>query len=288
MNPRPTASSRAWLALFLLACGGSVALALVLALAHSVGALSWPRVATLDFSGWRALFSGQRFWQALLYSVSLTAITLLLALVIALALLAALGTHLRKPLLGRALFLPLAVPGVVAALMATSLLGDSGCLSRLAHGLGWVTTPAQFPALIFDPAGRGIVLTHLAMITPLFVLLFDRLAEYARVPLLMRQAEALGATRWQAWRRIGIPLLLSQARTVIAVYGVALLGAYELPLLIGAAQPAMVSVTIARAIGGYDLAQRPLGYAMASLYLTLLIVAWAMLTWRPGRSAVQG
>ena len=288
MNPRLTASNRAWLALFLLACGGSVALALVLALAHSVGALSWPRATTFDYSGWHALFAGQRFWQTLLYSVSLTTVTLLLALVIALALLAALGSRLRNGLLGRALFLPLAVPGVVAALMATSLLGDSGFFSRLAHGLGWVATPAEFPALIFDPAGRGIVLTHLAMITPLFVLLFERLAEHARVPLLIGQAEALGATRWQAWRRIGIPLLLSQARAVIAVYGVALLGAYELPLLIGAAQPTMVSVTIARAIGGYDLAQRPLGYAMASVYLTLLIVAWAVLTWRPARSAVQG
>ena len=283
-----SAPGRAWLALFLITCGGSVALALGLALAHSVGALSWPRAVTLDYSSWRALFAGQRFWQALLYSVGLTSVTLLLALATALALFAALGTRLRSGLLGRALFLPLAVPGIVAALMTYSLLGNSGWLSRLAYALGWLNNPAAFPALIFDPIGRGIVLAHLAMVTPLFVLMFERVAEHVRLPLLMQQATALGATPWQAWRRIGIPLLFTQTRAVIAVYALALLGAYELPLLIGAAHPSMVSVAIARAIGGYDLAQRPLGYAMASLYLMLLVGAWAVLAWRADHRGVPG
>lgn len=280
------APGQAWLALFVLVCGGSVVLALGLALAHSVGALSWPRASALDYSGWRALFAGQHFWHALRYSIALTGVTLVLALGIALALVVALGTHLRGGLLGRALFLPLAVPGVVAALMAYSLLGNSGWLSRLAYALGWLRTPAEFPTLIFDAAGRGIVLTHLAMVTPLFVLLFERVADHARLPLLMQQATALGATSWQAWQRIGVPLLLSQTRAVIAVYALALLGAYELPLLIGASHPNMVSVTMARAIGGYDLGQRPLGYAMASFYLILLIGAWAMLAWRTDQRSV--
>lgn len=277
---------RAWLALLTLACGGSVALALGLALAHSVGALSWPPTTTLDYSGWRALLAGRRFWQALLYSVALTSVTLLMALSVALVIYAGLGSRLRRGLLGRALFLPLAVPAVVAALMAYSLLGDSGWLSRLAYGLGWLRTPAEFPTLIFDPLGRGIVLTHLAMVTPLFVLLFERVAEHAQLPLLMQQATALGASRWLAWRRVGVPLLLMQTRAVIAVYTLALLGAYELPLLIGAAQPNMVSVTIARAIGGYDLAQRPLGYAMASFYLMLVVCAWALWSWRASQRGV--
>ncbi len=276
---RPS-TGRAWLTLFALVCGGSVVLALGLALAHSVGALSWPRATSLDDSGWRALFADQHFWRSLRYSVGLTSVTLVLALGAALGLYASLGTRLRSGLLGRALFLPLAVPAVVAALMAYSLLGNSGWLSRLAYALGWLSTPAEFPALIFDAGGRGIVLAHLAMVTPLFVLLFERVADHGRLPLLMQQATALGATPWQAWHRIGMPLLLSQTRAVIAVYALALLGAYELPLLIGAAHPSMVSVTIARAIDGYDLAQRPLGYAMASCYLVLLIGAWALLVWR--------
>ncbi len=286
MRNSSATEGRLWLGLYALLCGGSVALALVLSFAHSVGALAWPPSTDLDWSGWRTLFADSSFWQALGYSFTLTAVTLMLAVLTALLMLAGLGPRLRTGWLARALFLPLAVPPIVAALMAFGLLSDSGLLSRIAHALGWTTTPADFPTLIFDPAGRGIVLTHLAMITPLFVLLFARLTEHLRLPLLLQQAEALGASRYQAWRRVALPLLLQQALPVITVYGVALLGAYELPLLIGAAQPSMVSVTMQRAIAGVDLAQQPLGYAMASVYLSLLTLSWALLSLRaPSRTA---
>jgi putative spermidine/putrescine transport system permease protein len=271
---------RLWLALYALICGGSVAVALGLALAHSVGALGWPPGAALDWSGWRTLFTTHAWWLTLAYSLALTAITLGLALLLALLLLASLGERLRAGWLARAMFVPLAVPPVVAALMAFTLLSDSGLVSRLCRALHLTATPADFPTLVFDTAGRGIVLTHLAMVTPLFVLLFQQLAAHLRLPLLLRQAEALGASRAQAWWRIALPLLLRQAQPVIAVYGLALLGAYEVPLLTGATRPAMVSVTIQRAIAGVDLAARPLGYAMASVYLSLLVVSWLLLTRR--------
>ena len=280
MSSSSATEGRAWLALYALLCGGSVALALTMALAHSVGALGWPPRASFDGSGWRMLFADGGLWLSCAYSLALTIVTLTLAVACALLLLAALGDRVRHGWLARVLFLPLAVPPVVAALLGFTLLSDSGLLSRISHALGWTATPAAFPALIFDAGGCGIVLTHLALVTPLFVLVFDRLQEQLRVPLLMQQAKALGASRYQAWRRVALPLLLRQARPVIAVYGIALLGAYELPLLLGAAHPSMVSVTIQRALGGYDLAQRPYGYAMASVYLALLIAGWALLTWR--------
>ncbi len=280
MRSSSATDGRGWLVLYALLCGGSIALALLLAVAHSLGALGWPPRAGFDVSGWHTLFVNGDFWLSCAYSVALTVVTLSLAVAIALLLLAALGDRLRQGWLARALFLPLAVPPVVAALISFTLLSDSGLLSRIAHAFGWMATPADFPALIFDAGGRGIVVTHLAMVTPLFMLLFDRLQEQLRVPLLMQQAKALGASRYQAWRRVALPLLLRQAWPVITVYGVALLGAYELPLLLGAAHPSMVSVTIQRALGGYDLAQQPYGYAMASAYLALLISGWALISWR--------
>ena len=287
MRSSSATDGRAWLALYALLCGGSVALALLLALAHSVGALGWPPRASFDSSGWRALLADDGFWLSCGYSLALTTVTLALALALALLLLAAFGERLRHGWLARALFLPLAVPPVVAALLGFTFLSDSGLLSRITHALGWTATPAAFPALIFDAGGRGIVITHLALVTPLFTLVFDRMHQQLRVPLLMQQAKALGASRYQAWRRVALPLLLREARPVIAVYGVALLGAYELPLLLGAAHPSMVSVTIQRALGGYDLAQRPYGYAMASVYLALLIAGWALLTWRASSRVVH-
>ena len=268
-----------WLALFALSTGGIALLAVVLAGVHSLGGLDWPPAAGLSFEHWRAVLHGRVFWSAFGYSVVLTAATLGLALATALAIVLALGERVRHGLLGRVLYLPLAVPGTVAALLAYQLLGDSGLVSRAMFAFGWTQAPADFPALIFDPAGIGIVLTHGAMITPFFVLLFDRLREHERLALYLQQAETLGASRVQALLRIALPLLARGAAPVVAVYGVALLGAFEVPVLLGAAHPSMLSVAIQRRIGGLDLALRPQGYAMATLYLLLLIAAWALLSW---------
>lgn len=265
---------RGWRWLLAAVIGGNLALALALAGAQSLGLASWPPAATLDTRGWRALTTDALFWQALSFSAVLTIVTLVLALGAALLLHHLLGAELRRARLTRLLYLPLAVPGVAAGLLAFIMLGDSGVLSRLAHGLGWVNAPSAFPALLFDAGGRGIVLTHLVLVTPLFLLLFARLAEPLRLPALLEQARALGASPWQAWRRVALPLLLRQAAPVIAVYGLALFGAYEVPLMVGGARPPMISVAIAEAVQGYDLATRPHGYAMACAYLGVLVLAW--------------
>ncbi len=288
MRTFSTTEGRFWLGIYALLCGGSVALALLIALAHSVGAWAWPPSSGLDGRGWASLFTHAEFWRSLAYSALVTAITLGVAVLSALLLSATLGAHLRHGWLARALFVPLAVPPVVAALLAFVLLADSGLMSRVAFFFGWTATPADFPSLLFEPAGYGIVLTHLAMITPLFVLLFERLAQTLRLPLLLLQAETLGASRRQAWQHIALPLLLRQARPILTVYGAALLGAYELPLLIGAPQPGMVSVTIARAVAGYDLTQHTTGYAMASVYLMILVAVWAVFGARRAMSGGSG
>lgn len=278
MRPSSNSDGAAWRWLLALLVGGNLALALGLAGAQSLGLLSWPPVARVDARGWRQLLDTGEFWHALGYSVVLTVVTVLLAVGLALLLQRALGTTLRHGLVARILYLPLAVPGVAAALLAFIVLGDSGILSRFGHTLGWVATPADFPPLLFEASGRGIVLTHLVLVTPLFVLLFERLAQHLHLPALLEQARALGASSWRAWRVVALPLLLRQALPVIAVYALALLGAYEIPLMIGGTRPPMVAVVIAQAVNGYDLATRPQGYAMACAYLALVMLAWGVVT----------
>ncbi len=166
------------------------------------------------------------------------------------------------------------------------LLGDSGFVSRIAHALGWASTPADFPTLIFDAVGRGIVITHLALVTPLFLLLFERLASICACRRCCSKAAALGASRAQAWRRIGLPCCCARRSRCSRSMAWPCSAPTKLPLLIGAAQPSMVAVTIQRAVAGYDLAQRPLGYAMvSSVYLLMVIAGWAFPHAAPTRAA---
>jgi len=75
-------------------------------------------------------------------------------------------------------------------------------------------------------------------------------------------------------RRVALPLLARGSLPPCAVYGAALLAAFEVPLTIGARYPNMIAVEIHERIGGVDLALRPQGFAMATLYLLLLAATW--------------
>ena len=125
------------------------------------------------------------FYVALVTLASTAALSLLLTL--------ALRRHIARGPLGYLVYFPLALPGTVAALLTFQLLGGAGLLSRLAYALGWVGTPAQFPGLIFDPWGIGIIGTHVALAVPFFTLLFTGIYEREKLAQLNALAATLGA-----------------------------------------------------------------------------------------------
>ncbi|MBA2409979.1 MAG: ABC transporter permease subunit [Gammaproteobacteria bacterium] len=270
-----------WIAGFVVLTAGTALLALTFAALYSLGALGLLSEGWTT-AHWREMLLASSFWTSLGYSLALTVVTLVLATLAALAISLLLGARLRRGPQAFLVYAPLAVPGIVAALLSYQILGDAGLLSRLAFAAGWIQRPAEFPALVFDRLGVGIVFTHFAMITPFFVILFDRLFENERLAELRQSAYTLGATRMQALSRVVLPVLLARALPVCAVYGVVLMGAFEVPLLIGARYPTMVSVEIYSQFARYDLTARPQAYAMATAYLLLMLAAWSVaLRWRP-------
>ncbi|MGQ0697225.1 MAG: hypothetical protein ACT4PZ_03170 [Panacagrimonas sp.] len=274
---KPSAGPDLWVLAFVLLTAGPALAGLLFSALYSLGGMGL-LTEGWTLMHWRNVLGGGEFWSALAFGFALTVITLMLSVSAALLLVLSLGSRLRRGALGFLIYLPLAVPGTVAALLAYQVLGDAGLLSRVAHALGWVAAPSDFPSLVFDRWGVGIVLTHCAMITPFFVLLFDRLYENEKLADFLQLASTFGASRVQGLRRIVLPLLARRAVPTLAVYGVVLMGAFEVPLLIGAPYPAMISVTIQRRFGLYDLASKPEAHAMATLYLLLAMAGGAALT----------
>ncbi|MEP7305720.1 MAG: ABC transporter permease subunit [Acidobacteriota bacterium] len=189
--------------------------------------------------------------------------------------------RVRQSRTGRVLaVLPMAVPNVAAALAALLMLGQSGWLSRLTHKLGLTPTPADFPALVYDPAGVSLVMAfawkefpYLAL-TALAVLLTDtrELEEVART---------LGATRRQAFWRVTWPRLWRGTSPAVLAAFAFLVGQYEMPALLAPSDPTALSLlTYERSIDP-DLARRGEAYVLALLALAfcgLLVAAHA--AWR--------
>jgi putative spermidine/putrescine transport system permease protein len=189
-----------------------------------------------------------------------------------------------RRLVGLLFQLNLTVPHVAAALGMLYLVSQSGSLARLAHAAGLIDAPAQFPALTHDPYALGVILTYVWKEVPFIGLIL--LAKLQTIgPDHEAAARSLGASRWQAFANVLLPMLmpaLVAASTVVFAFA---LGAYEVPLLLGAHAPEALPIRAWKGFTDVDLARRPEAYATAMLIAAIgaaLLVFYARFT-LPGK-----
>lgn len=163
---------------------------------------------------------------ALLLSLKTAAITAVVATLLGVPL-AYLLARRRFP--GRALVqavvdLPLAVPHTVAGIALLFVFGRTG----------WLGEPAEAVGISFYGTEAGIVVAMLFVSAP-FAVNSARVAFEALEPNVERAARSLGATQWQTFRRVTIPLawrgvltgaVLVYARSISEFGAVAILAYY--------------------------------------------------------------
>ncbi|MEL6631467.1 MAG: ABC transporter permease subunit [Bacteroidota bacterium] len=176
------------------------------------------------------------------------------------------------------IYFPLAIPSMVAAFFSLQLLSKSGLLARLVYSWGWIQDVQDFPDLINDAGGIGIIFTHAFMATPFLLIVFLNIWQKERMDELGQLAETLGARKRSIWRRIAVPMLLKSSLPTLVLYFVFVLGSYEIPLLLGREDPQMVSVLIARkSIRPFDLMDKPKAYVIAFVYAVLVLLTVVLL-----------
>lgn len=227
---------------------------------------------------WEKLFTEGGAVSTLLYTLYLTLVSLVLALVP--ALIAAWYLSFRKQAsnLYGVLFVPLTFPPLVAAFAMFHLLNPGGILSRLGHAAGLYSELDAFPRLVNDDWSIGIILTHVFLIFPFFTLVFTNLARKENLAGLRDTARTLGAEGQQFIRKVFLPVLLKRGAALILLYGVFLFGTYEVPLLLGRQDPQPVTVFITEKVARFDLYNIPVGHAMVVVYVVLTGAMVAVLT----------
>jgi putative spermidine/putrescine transport system permease protein len=134
----------------------------------------------------------------------------------------------------------------------------------LAQAAGLIAVPGQFPALTHDPYAIGIILTYVWKEVPFIGLIL--LAKLQTLgPEHEAAARSLGASRWQAFAHILLPMLMPALVAASAVVFAYALGAYEIPLLLGAHAPEALPIRAWKGFTDVDLARRPEAYATAML-----------------------
>lgn len=224
----------------------------------------------------KVLFSGT-FWGSMGYSFYIAVLSLFLAVCIALTLALSWQKALHKGLLSAAIYLPLCFPATVMAFFSFQLLSKSGVWSRWAYQLGWISDLQNFPTLIKDAYGIGIIFTSVLLITPFFTILFSQLYQTEKLSELISLSKTLGAGNKKILRSVVVPVLLRRSAVSLMLFLVFVMGSYEVPLLLGRQNPQMISVVVIQKIQRFNLYDMPQGYAMAALYVLLILgVLWML------------
>jgi putative spermidine/putrescine transport system permease protein len=212
-------------------------------------------------------------------SVTATGIALTLAVVTALS--------LRNHFVGKKLvsFLyqfPLTIPHLVVAVGMMMLVSQSGLLARTAYRIGLITDSSQFPVLVFDDLGIGIILVYVWKEVP-FIGLIALAVLQSIGSDYEEQARTLGANSWQTFRHVLLPLIVPGILPGSIIIFAYTFSSFEVPFLLGKSYPAMLSVLSYRLYINVDLDARPQAMAMSiliALFVLILVVFYRRVSQR--------
>lgn len=260
---------------------------LIYGLAESLGLMSVIGQNTINLDAYQNLLAGQgaagrEFWGSLGFtlwvSISSTLISAFAAVLVAVWLSRPRNVNGRGDTL--ALNWNLAFPHLVWAIALILFLSQSGLLARWAATVGWIQSPSEFPVLVLDRYGIGIILHYVTKEIPFLTLIV--LAVLRSQPVGYDVvAENLGASRWQRLRYVTLPLiapaLISGSLLVFAF----IFSSYQVPALLGVGYPRMLPVLALRFFTDPDLRSRADGMAI-SLIITLIVLVVAVISLRWG------
>ena len=169
---------------------------------------------------------------------------------------------------------PIAVPHIVAALLIYNIFSQTGILPRILFEMGLIHNQEQFPSVLYEPNGVGIIAAYIWKEIP-FVALTTYTVLSSVSKKLSDVAYNLGANKKQVFIYVILPLIMPSVLSSFIIIFAFSFGAYELPLLLGPTQPNALAVQAFIEYSNPVLQNRP--YAM--VYNMLITLIAVILTW---------
>lgn len=254
--------------------GGGLALAFL----QSIGMIGILGTGQPTLAAYQAALSNPEFIKSLGLSVYIAVVATGLATLLSLGLALLLRTAGRWASFACQVTLP--IPHLVGVAGMLLLLSPSGLLSRIALALGGTASDQDFPLLVNDAANLGVLALFLWKEIPFMTLVL--LAVLRGIdPAYETQARVLGASCWQCFWQVTLPLLKPGIlSTSLIVFGY-IFASFEVPFLLGSTRPRPLPVLVYRAFSDSDLSRRPeavaLGLILSAISIAI-IVAYSALT----------
>lgn len=194
---------------------------------------------------------------------------------------------IRQNFWGRKLFsglykLPMAVPGIIVALMVIIVAERGGFIDRVIAPFGF-----SMPKLVRDKWGIGVILATVWKQIPFMTLIIT--SAFAGIPEDIRHAaRSLGASRLNTFVFVEVPLAMPGITAAILLTFIGSMGSYAIPDIVGSPSPRPLSVLMLFEFGEGRFAQV---YAMGmvlSLFAVAVLLAYYALTANIGVNRAKG
>jgi putative spermidine/putrescine transport system permease protein len=222
------------------------------------------------------------FWLTLRVSLISTMLAAVLGLVMSICLfmLSKTGSVRWIPFWRRWFQLPFVVPHLAGAYLIVLLFTQSGWMSRLAYHIGLIDEITDFPILVNEPFGIGVILAYTWKEAPFISLIL--------YPVLLRihdswhdAARVFGANSLNFVKEIVLPLLMPAWFAASFIVFAFTFSAFEVPYLLGVTYPKMLPVLAYERYAG-DLTERPEAMAIGIL-LVMITAVMGVLAYRLGK-----
>ncbi|CEG21761.1 Sulfate transport system permease protein CysW [Planococcus massiliensis] len=245
----------------------------------------FPAIGETGFSlkAYSSLFHSDAFWDSLIVTIRIAAISSVLSAFLGAIVAVVLFMMHEKSRSGalnlwnRLFQLPLTIPHLVGGYVIVLLFMQSGFLSKILAKVGVIEQIPDFPVLVNDSFGWGIILAYTWKEAPFVALMVYPVLE--RIHRKWRDVSRVyGAGNWDFIREIVVPAILPAWTVAAFIVFVFTFSAFEVPYLLGVTYPSMLPVYSYQLYSSGTLADRPEALAV-NLILALLTVLLGLIAY---------
>ena len=269
---------------FLLLNGAVILAALFKGIQISLGYYPLIGLNKISLTNYQQVLNDSFFQKSLGYSCYLALTATFLSLLLGLSL-AFLLLKVKIPWLHKIISLPISLPHIIVALMMMQMIGQTGIISRLFFQLGWIQEVGQFPLMIHDSGGVGIILVFLYKEIPYVAVTTLAILQQLQLGYI-EVARNLGASSARIFFSVILLMIQKTLVTLFIILFCFTFASFEVPYLLGNPSNQTVALTAYDLFTQADLTTRPQAFAlnlvMSGICLVVAAVALVISRILPG------
>ncbi len=226
----------------------------------------------LSFAHYTNLLHDSLFWKSLLYTIYLAVAAVLISVIGAIVIAMSLRHNFRHKKIVLFIYqLSLPIPHLVSAIMILFAFSQTGVIATIAANLGWLEDANNFPKLIYDDWGIGIIASLAWKFIPFIgVAILGILQVTGRE--YEEQAMSLGANAWHRFADVLFPLMCPAIISTTLLAFPYAFGVFEIPFLLSGNFPIPVSLLANNEFNSITSGRQPVAMAMVVVMLLALFL----------------